>query len=115
VDDWIFDDIAKTFMLDLENREFFEKNNPWTLEEIGRRLLEAEGRGLWQADPDVLEQLKDRYLEIEGWIEDTMGDVQGEFQGGSIDILTTEDVGNWEEIMREVKQKMQAARPARAD
>jgi cobaltochelatase CobN len=115
VDDWIFDDIAKTFVLDRENREFFEKNNPWALEEIGRRLLEAEGRGLWQADPDVLEQLKERYLEIEGWIEDTMGDVQGDFQGGSIDILTTEDVGSWEEMMREVKKKTAAVRPAQAD
>ncbi|WP_419657430.1 cobaltochelatase [Desulfosarcina variabilis str. Montpellier] len=111
VDDWIFDDIARTFMLDPENREFFEKNNPWALEEIGRRLLEAEGRGLWQADPEVLEALKERYLEVEGWIEDTMGDVQGEFQGGSIDILTTEEVGNWEVMMKEVKEKMRAARP----
>lgn len=110
VDDWIFDDIARTFMLDPDNREFFEKNNPWALEEIGRRLLEAEGRGLWQADPEVLEQLKERYLEVEGWIEDTMGDVEGDFQGGSIDILTTEDVGNWEAMMKEVKEKMQAAR-----
>jgi cobaltochelatase CobN len=115
VDDWIFDDIARTFVLDPENREFFEKNNPWALEEIGRRLLEAEGRGLWQADPEVLEQLKERYLEIEGWIEDTMGDVTGDFQGGSIDILTTEDVGNWEEMMKEVKKKMAAVRPAQAD
>jgi cobaltochelatase CobN len=115
VDDWIFDDIARTFVLDPENREFFEKNNPWALEEIGRRLLEAEGRGLWQADPEVIEQLKERYLEIEGWIEDTMGDVTGDFQGGSIDILTTEDVGNWEEMMKEVKKKMAAVRPAQAD
>jgi cobaltochelatase CobN len=115
VDDWIFDDIAKAFMLDPENREFFQKNNPWALEEIGRRLLEAEGRGLWQADPEVIEQLKERYLEVEGWIEDTMGDVQGEFQGGSIDILTTEEVGNWEEMMKEVKKKMDAVRPEQAD
>lgn len=112
MDDWIFNDIAKAFMLDPENREFFEKNNPWALEEIGRRLLEAEGRGLWRADPKVLEQLKEHYLEVEGWIEDTMGDVQGEFQGGSIDILTTEDVGNWEVMMKAVKEKMRSAKPS---
>lgn len=110
VDDWIFDNVAKTFVLNKENRQFFEKNNPWALEEIGRRLLEAEGRGLWQADPEVLEQLKERYLEIEGWIEDTMGDVQGDFQGGSIDVLTTEDVENWDVMMKQVKDKMAAAR-----
>ena len=114
VDDWIFDDIAKTFILDQENREFFEKHNPWALEEIGRRLLEAEARGLWEADPEVMEQLKERYLEIEGWIENSMGDVTGDFQGGSIDILTSEDVESWDEMMKKVKQKMESARPPQA-
>ena len=62
MDDWIFDDIAPTFVLNEENRRFFEENNPWALEEIGRRLLEAESRGLWQADPEVLEQLKEHSI-----------------------------------------------------
>lgn len=106
VDDWIFDDIARTFALNEENRRFFEENNPWALEEIGRRLLEAESRGLWQADPEVLEQLKERYLEIEGWIEERMGDIEGDFQGGSVDILTSEDVEDWGKMMREVKEKL---------
>lgn len=48
VDDRIFDEIAKTFVLDPENRAFFKEANPFALEEIGRRLLEAECRGgLW--------------------------------------------------------------------
>jgi len=106
VDDWIFDDIARTFVLNEENRKFFEENNPWALEEIGRRLLEAESRGLWQADPKVLEGLKEQYLEIEGWMEDRIGDIEGEFQGGSVDILTSEDVENWGEMMKEVKSKL---------
>lgn len=109
VDDWIFDDITKTFVLNDENREFFEKNNPWALEEIGRRLLEAESRGLWQADPEVLEELKDRYLEIEGWIEDRMGDVTGDFQGGAVDIMTSEDVADWGKMMAQVKSKIAEA------
>ena len=58
VDDWIFDDIARTFVLDEENRKFFEENNPWAMEEIGRRLLEANQRGLWKADQEVLDALK---------------------------------------------------------
>jgi cobaltochelatase CobN len=83
VDDWIFDDIAKTFIMDEENRKFFQENNPWAMEEMGRRLLEAEQRGLWKADPEVLDALKNLYLEIEGWMEERMGDVGGEFQGGA--------------------------------
>ncbi len=102
VDDWIFDDIAETFVLDDEMRKFFEKNNPWALEEIGRRLLEAYERGLWDADPDVIEGLKNAYLEMEGWIEERMGDVKGEFQGGSIDVMTMEDVAGWKEKVAKV-------------
>ncbi|MCD6266200.1 MAG: cobaltochelatase subunit CobN, partial [Deltaproteobacteria bacterium] len=110
VDDWIFNDIARAFVLDEENRKFFEENNPWALEEIGRRLLEAESRGLWQADPQVLEGLKEQYLEVEGWIEEKMGDVEGDFQGGSVDILTSEDVENWGEMMNEVRKKLEGIR-----
>ena len=81
-----FDDITRTFVLDDEMRQFFEENNPYALEEIGRRLLEAAEGGLWDADPEVLDGLKDTYLEMEGWIEGRMGDVKGDFQGGSIDV-----------------------------
>jgi cobaltochelatase CobN len=104
VDDWIFDDIAKTFVLDEENRKFFEDNNPYALEEIARRLLEANQRELWDADPQVLEGLKNTYLEIEGWMEELAG--EGEFQGGAIDIMTTDDVATWGVEMKKMKDKL---------
>jgi cobaltochelatase CobN len=95
VADWIFDDITSTFVINEENRKFFEENNPWALEEMARRLLEAEKRGVWKADPEVLEELKEYYLEIEGWMEEKMGDVEGDFQGGSVDVITKKDVKEW--------------------
>jgi cobaltochelatase CobN len=97
VDDWIFDDIARTFVLDEENRKFFEENNPWAMEEIGRRLLEASQRGLWKADKDVLDALKSAYLEVEGWMEEKMGDATGSFQGGAIDVVIPEHLRAWRE------------------
>jgi len=103
VDDWIFDDVARTYILDEEMRKQFEEKNPWALEEIGRRLLEAAERGLWNADEQVLNDLKDNYLEIESWIEERMGDIEGDIQGGSIDILTAEDVENWGSKMEHIK------------
>ncbi|MFH1994855.1 MAG: cobaltochelatase subunit CobN, partial [Nitrospinota bacterium] len=106
VDDWIFDDISKTFVLDTEMRKFFEEHNPWALEEIGRRLLEANQRGLWDADPQVLEGLKNAYLEVESWLEEKIGDVKGDFQGGSVDIFGSEDVENWGNKMKEIKEKL---------
>ena len=100
VDDWIFDDIARTFVLDADMRNFFEENNPWALEEVGRRLLEAYERGLWNADEEVIKGLRGAYLEIEGWIEDKMGEVRGDFQGGAIDVITVDNVNT-----RDVKVK----------
>ena len=103
VDDWIFDDIARTFILDQENRDFFEENNPYALEEIGRRLLEAHERGVWEADPEVIEGVKEAYLMIEGWMEDRMDGTGGQVQGGSIDIFTMNDVAAWKEKIGHMK------------
>jgi len=81
VDDWIFDDIARTFILDEENRKFFPENNPWAMEEMGRRLLEASSRGMWKADKAVLDALKSSYLETEGWMEEKMGEIERQLSG----------------------------------
>lgn len=89
VENWVFDGITEKFVLDEENRKFFEEDNPWALEEIARRLLEAANRGLWDADQEMLDSLREYYLEIEGWLEERMGDVKGDFQGGAIDIITS--------------------------
>ncbi len=102
VDDAVFDDVARTFMMDGENRAFFEENNPWALEEMARRLIEAAERGLWNPSPDVRDALKNLYVEIEGWIEERMGDVKGDFQGGSIDIFTKEELAAWKSKMEEI-------------
>lgn len=102
VDASIFDDIARTFVMDKENREFFSTHNPWALEEMARRLLEAKERGLWQPAPDVDEALQEYYLEIEGYVEENItGD--GDRQGGSIDIVTSDEIKRWKEKMNEVK------------
>ncbi|MTJ93798.1 MAG: cobaltochelatase subunit CobN [Desulfovibrio sp.] len=93
VDDGIFDDIVRTFVLDKENRAFFEENNPWALEEMSRRLLEAQARGVWQADKDVLKALRQQYLDMEGWLEERTEAHGGSFQGGSIDIFVTPNSG----------------------
>ena len=106
VDDWIFNDIADAFVNNDEMRRFFEQNNPHALEEIARRLLEANQRNLWDADPKVLEALKKNYLEIESWMEDQTG--QGDFQGGNVDIFTPEDSAAWGGSMKDLLGKVHA-------
>jgi len=106
VDDWIFNDIADAFVNDVEMREFFGQNNPHALEEIARRLLEANQRSLWDADPRVLEDLKKNYLEIESWMEDQSG--QGDYQGGNVDIVTRDDNALWGSAMKDLMEKVHA-------
>jgi cobaltochelatase CobN len=106
VDDWIFDAIAETFMLDPEMKAWFEEVNPWALEEIGRRLLEAESRDIWKPDPELLERLKAAYLDTEACLEERMGDVQGDFQGGAVDVITADEVEGWKAVMQAVKEKI---------
>lgn len=105
VDDWIFDDITRTYLVDEENRRFFEENNPYALEEIARRLIEAAERGLWNPAPDVKEVLREVYIEIEGWIEDKMEEIPGDFQGGSIDVVTADEVESWKRKIGETLGK----------
>jgi cobaltochelatase CobN len=50
-----------------------------------------------------LNDLKNTYLEIESWIEERMGDIEGDIQGGSIDILTPDDVANWGNKMEHIR------------
>jgi len=95
VDDWIFDDIARTFLLNEQNRKFFQEHNIWAMEEMGRRLLEAHERGMWNPDPEVLEGLQMVYLEIEGCLEDDLSTVRGPMQGGSIDVYLLEEANDW--------------------
>jgi len=102
VDGWIFDEIARTYLMDEENRRFFEEHNPYALEEIARRLIEAHEWGLWQPAPDVKEALKEAYVEVEGWIEERMGEARGDFQGGAIDVVTAHEVEGWRQRMEEM-------------
>ncbi|AGB01904.1 cobaltochelatase subunit CobN [Methanoregula formicica] len=106
VDDWIFNDIADTFVNNEEMRDFFEQNNPYALEEIARRLLEAHTRSLWDADPRVLDELKKNYLEIESWMEDRSG--QGDYQGGTVDVVTMDDNPLWGDAMKDILEKVHA-------
>lgn len=92
VGNWVFDEIAEKFALDPETKEWFKEHNLYAIESIVRRLMEAEKRDLWNADPETLEKLRDAYLEIEGDLEDRLDDVTGDFQGGSIDIIKKETV-----------------------
>ena len=69
-DDWVYDQAADTYALDPEMAEKLRTANPEAFKNILGRMLEASGRGLWQADGDKLDQLRKLYdltdQELEG-------------------------------------------------
>jgi cobaltochelatase CobN len=70
VQDWMYEKLTESYVLDKENQEFLTKANPWALRGIIERLNEAADRGLWaEPDPDLLAQMRDVYLQIEGDLE----------------------------------------------
>ena len=85
-------------------KQFFEEKNPYAFEELTRRLLEANQRELWDADPEVLEGLKNTYLEVESWLEDEVG--EGDHQGGNVDIITARDIEPWGKKISEMAERV---------
>ncbi|RDI23153.1 cobaltochelatase CobN subunit [Rhodococcus sp. AG1013] len=70
VADWMYEKLAETYVLDEQNRKFMSESNPWALHGISERLLEAVERNMWEEpSPEVLEGLRQVYLETEGELE----------------------------------------------
>ncbi|MCL1912407.1 MAG: cobaltochelatase subunit CobN [Eubacteriaceae bacterium] len=72
IDKWMYDAITQRYVLDDENREWMKEVNPWAVHAIVERLLEAAQRGMWEADEDMLEKLREIYIEAEGAIEEAL-------------------------------------------
>ena len=71
VEDWMYRDVTRKYVLDESVREFMQESNPWALRAISERLLEAAERSLWsEPDPEDLHALKAAYLENEGLLEE---------------------------------------------
>lgn len=70
VEDWMYRDLTNSYVLDPDMQDFFRESNPWALRSIVERLLEAVERELWEnPDPDMLDKLRQMYLDIEEEIE----------------------------------------------
>ncbi|MFI5627232.1 cobaltochelatase subunit CobN [Nocardioides sp. NPDC051685] len=71
VQDWMYEKLAREYVLDETNQEFMRASNPWALRGIVERLHEAAERGLWaEPDPEVVAAMQEIYLDIEGDLEE---------------------------------------------
>jgi cobaltochelatase CobN len=69
VDDWMYERVTSAYVADPDVRKFFERSNPWALQSIAERLVEASQRGLWNASAEALQTLRAAVLEAETWQE----------------------------------------------
>jgi magnesium chelatase subunit H len=69
VDDWIYEDVAKTFLLDEQMLERLRTLNPHSAHSLVGRLLEAHGRGYWDADVNLLAKLREISCSLEDQLE----------------------------------------------
>ena len=68
-DSWVYDQAAETYALDSEMANKLREANPEAFRNIVSRMLEANGRGFWQPDPEKLAQLRDLYETADEAIE----------------------------------------------
>ncbi|MCD2199923.1 cobaltochelatase subunit CobN [Halobacterium sp. KA-4] len=69
VSDRLWEDVAEQYALNEDRQEWLRDVNPWALDSITDTLLEAIERGLWDADDETAERLRDLNLQVEGDLE----------------------------------------------
>jgi cobaltochelatase CobN len=69
VEDWMYEKITGNFLFNDERREWIKDVNPWAIQNMTERLLEAAQRRMWEAKAESLEKLREIYMEIEGDLE----------------------------------------------
>lgn len=69
VDDWVYAEVAKTFVLDETMLNRLRDLNPHSARSLVARLLEAEGRGFWKVEDEMLDRLRETFAGLEDHLE----------------------------------------------
>ena len=70
IEDWMYEDVTEEYILNEDMQQFFRQSNPWAMRGIIERLLEAIERGMWEnPPPEILEKLRELYLDLETDLE----------------------------------------------
>jgi cobaltochelatase CobN len=70
-EDWMYEDVARKYLLDEDVGAFMGRSNPWAARSIAERLMEAADRGLWETPAEeTMGAIRARYLELEGELEE---------------------------------------------
>ena len=69
VDEWVYAEVAETYVLDEEMLARLGSLNPHSARALVARLLEAVGRGYWRAGADTVERLREAFASLEDKVE----------------------------------------------
>jgi len=69
VDDWVYTEVANTFLFDERMLERLRDLNPHSAHSLAQRLLEANGRGYWEIDQGMIEKLREISRDLEDQLE----------------------------------------------
>jgi cobaltochelatase CobN len=69
VEDWMYEELSKKYVFDKSMQQWLKDVNPYALQNMVERLLEAVSRGMWRPSDDVVKELQRLYLEVEGLLE----------------------------------------------
>lgn len=70
IEDFMYEGITETYLMNEQNQAFIKEHNPWALQDMSERMLEAIQRGMWESPTqEMIEKLKELYLKTEGDLE----------------------------------------------
>lgn len=72
LDDWSYEQLGNVYVLDEEMQKWFAEVNPYALQNMTKKLLEAIDRDLWDASEETRQQLRQVYLGMEAVIEEAL-------------------------------------------
>lgn len=70
VETWVFDQLYDVYIADEEMSREMRDNNRWAYHAMMETLLESHQRGYWQPEETVIDRLRQKYMELEGDLED---------------------------------------------
>jgi magnesium chelatase subunit H len=69
VDNWVYDEVARTYILDEQMLNRLRELNPHSTRNLIGRMLEAQGRGFWIASDSTLDRLRELFHNLEDELE----------------------------------------------
>lgn len=70
MEDWMYESLANKYPLNKEMQDWLKDVNPYALQNMTERLLEAIQREMWDASDEMRQSLQSMYLETEGMLEE---------------------------------------------